>query len=214
MHFLHIMKKLVAFILLLLPVLLQAQQPATQTEDPAAKTVGNLLYVFDVPVCGKDSITPDPTGKFKYNTGCGDHLFWQVVELRQKAVPYLIALIESQEPTQAKLPSGKGYYRLGDVALMALVEIIHELPVEELAGVKYGSYSDRWKFYHKGLKDKKKRAALKEAIDKWYKDNRGKLVFEKSDTYGNCNCVGKHPIGGYFMLRKTDVNKEAPRKNE
>jgi hypothetical protein len=205
------MKRFFTILLFVLPFVASAQY----VDANSANTVGNLKYVMDAPLCGKEPIVPDPTGKFKYNAGCGDHLYWQIVGLKLKAVPHLIALIENEEPTQAKLPNGKGYYKTGDVAVMALREIIHELPVEEFVGRKMTDFDNSAKFYQKALKDSKKRTALKEAIQKWFNENEGKLIYEKGNTYGNCECIGKHPIGGYSVVKKAEPKKEdTPKKTE
>lgn len=206
------MKKLIAILFLALPFFANAQ---TQDEKTAT-AVNNLLYVMDVPVCKSDTtIVADEKAKFKYNSGCGDHLFWKVInDYRLKAVPYLLAAIDNTEATQAKLPEGKGHYLMGDVALMALRETIHDMPVEELAGKKVSSYSDSWKFYTKGLKDIKKRKALKEALTKWYDEHKNNLIFEKSDVFGNCTCTGKHPVGGFYRIKKEGEVEEAPKKAE
>lgn len=205
------MKHFFALLFLVIPFVNQAQ-----TVDAAtATTVANLRYVMDVPLCSSEGIVPDPTGKFKYNAGCGDHLFWQVVGLKLRAVPHLIALIENEELTQAKLPKGKGFYKLGDVAVMALREIVHDLPIEEFVGHKLSEFDNSAKFYQKVLKDAKKRTALKEAVQKWFADNNGKLTYEKGNTYGSCDCVGKHPVGGYSALKKsTPKTEETPVKNK
>nr|WP_322625951.1 hypothetical protein [uncultured Flavobacterium sp.] len=205
------MKRFFVLLLFVLPFVISAQA----VDATSANTVGNLKYIMDVPLCGKKTITPDPTGKFKYNDGCGDHLYWQVVGLKLRAVPHLIALIENEEPTQAKLPKGKGYYKTGDVAVMALREIVHDLPVEEFVGYKMADFDNSAKFFQKALKDAKKRTALKDAIQKWFDDSTGKLIYEKGNTYGNCECVGKHPVGGYTVLKKTELKKDdTPVKTE
>lgn len=196
------MKRFIAIALFLLPVISFAQiQQKTKLDERFAKGADNLKYVFDVPVCGKDTVMADATAKFKYNNGCGDHLFWQVVEYRIQEVPYLLNIIDSEEDTQAKLPDGKGNYRVGDVALMALQEIIHGFPVEEFSEVKKSDYKEVWKFYHKGLKDKKKRAKLKEALALWFAENQKNLEYIKSDEFGNCTCTGKHPVGGFYQIK-------------
>lgn len=205
------MKHFFALLLFVFPLVALAQAD----DVAAANTVGTLRYVMDVPVCGGETVTPDPTGKFKYNNGCGDHLYWKVAELRVRAVPHLIALIENEEPTQAKLPKGKGFYKTGDVAIMVLQEIIHELPVQEFLGHKMSEYPDTGKYLQKLLKNPESRTELKKAIQKWYDSNYFKLKFEKAEEYANCNCAGKHPVGGYLMIKKLDANKnEAPKKTE
>lgn len=198
------MKRFIALALLLAPVLSFSQiEQKTKLEERFEKGADNLRYVVDVPVCGKesDALQADATVKFKFNNGCGDNLFWKVVEFRIQEVPYLLNIIDNEDETQAKLPGGKGYYRLGDVALMALQEIIHGFPVEEFSGLKKSDYAETWKFYHKGLKDKKKRTKLKEALALWFAQNQNNLEYIKSDDFGNCTCVGKHPVGGFYQVK-------------
>lgn len=206
------MKQFFALLLFALPFIAYAQAD----DVAAANTVGTLRYVMDVPVCSEKNVTPDPTGKFKYNNGCGDHLYWKVAELRVRAVPHLIALIENEEPTQAKLPGGKGFYKTGDVAIMVLQEIIHELPIEEFLGHKMSEYPDTGKYFQKTLKTSESRTALKKAVQKWHDSNYFKLRFEKSGEYANCTCAGKHPVGGYLkMIDRLDTKKvEATKKAE
>jgi hypothetical protein len=162
--------------------------------------ISNIRYVTDVPY--QQLEIPEGTDKFKYNAGCGDHLYWQVVNIRLQAVPQLIGMVDDVSPSQAKLPSGV-YYRTGDVALIALKEIIHNIPIEELSGFKPGDFAAPYYFYEQGLKDKAKRTALKEALLKWYRENQKNIVFKVGQTYGNCECFGKHPVGGayYFEVK-------------
>lgn len=189
---------------------------AAQADDmAAANMVANLRYVMDVPACNGQHVSPEPYGKFKYNDGCGDHLYWKVAELKIRAIPHLIALIENEEPTQAKLPKGRGYYKTGDVAVMVLKEIIHELPVEEFLGHAMSEYPDTGKYFQKVLKNSESRTTLKKAVQKWYDANYFKLAFEKSEEYANCACAGKHPTGGYLkIMKRPERTPQTPKKTE
>jgi hypothetical protein len=172
----------------------------TAGQDRIAAIVNNIRYVTDVPY-QQVEIMPD-NSNFRYNAGCGDHLYWQVVNIRLQAVPQLIGMVDDMQPSQAKLPSGV-YYRTGDVALIALKEIIHNIPIEELSGLNTADFAAPYYFYEEGLKDKAKRTALKEALLKWYMENKAQITFVKGQTYGNCDCFGKHPVGGayYFEVK-------------
>ena len=178
-------------LLLLLTSMLAAAQ------DRIAGIISNIRYVTDVPYQQLE-IMPD-NSNFRYNAGCGDHLYWQVVNIRLQAVPQLIGMVDDMSPSQAKLPSGV-YYRTGDVALIVLKEIIHNIPIETLSGLKTADFAAPYYFYEEGLKDKAKRTALKEALLKWYTENQKQITFVKGQTYGNCHCFGKHPVGGAYYF--------------
>jgi len=192
------MKKYLLFISFLLLNFVVYAQPQKRVDE----TVNNIRYVTEVPHGALEIAEPGTDGSvFQYNTGCGDNLFWKIVGFRLLAVPQLINLVDDMELTQAKLPSGKGRYRTGDAALMALKEIIHNIPIEEFSGLKTADFAAPYYFYEKGLKDKKKRTALKEALLKWYADNRKNIIFKVGQGYGNCECAGKHPVGGAYNLK-------------
>jgi hypothetical protein len=183
-------KKYYILLLLLTTTLAVAQ-------DRIAGIINNIRYVTDVPQGMAES--PQGSDKFNYNAGCGDHLFWQVVNVRLQAVPQLIGMVDDMSVTQAKLPSGD-YYRTGDAALMALKEIIHNIPIEELSCLKMADFAAPYYFYNEGLKDKAKRTALKEALLRWYTENKKNIIFKVGQTYGNCECFGKHPVGGAYYF--------------
>ncbi|MFP9099978.1 hypothetical protein ACLI09_13090 [Flavobacterium sp. RHBU_24] len=186
-------KKICILLLLQISVITTAQKRI-------AGIISNVRYVTDVPQ-GMAEI-PDGTDKFVYNAGCGDHLFWQVVNIRLQAVPQLISMVDDMTVSQAKLPSRDGYYRTGDVALIALKEIIHNIPLETLSGLKMADFAAPYYFYEQGLKDKATRTALKEALLKWYSENQKAIIFKKGQSYGNCDCFGKHPVGGAYYFEE------------
>jgi len=172
----------------------------TTAQNRIAGIISNIRYVTDVPYGMVE--TRESSDKFIYNSGCGDHLFWQVVNIRLQAVPQLIGMVDDMKPSQAKLPSQDGYYRTGDVALMALKEIIHNIPIETLSGLKTADFAAPYYFYEQGLKDKATRTALKEALLKWYAENQKAVIFKKGQSYGNCDCFGKHPVGGAYYFEE------------
>lgn len=193
------MRKYFCLIVLILTAFLAKAQGGTIDDN-----INNLRYVTEVPYGQVEMAEPnDVNNAFEYNSGCGDRLFWKVVGYRLRAVPQLINMVEDMRPTQAKLPSGGGYYRTGDAALMALKEIIHNIPIEALSGLKTADFTALYYFYEAGLKDKKIRYELKEALAAWYKKNQKNIIFKVGQSYGNCECWGKHPVGGayYFEVK-------------
>lgn len=59
----------------------------------------------------------------------GDALFWAVVEQGRSAIPRLLSCAKDATPTPAGVRLVGGVYTVGDIALRAVQEIVHGMPV-------------------------------------------------------------------------------------
>ena len=92
--------KQLTLILFLIPCLTFAQVDIK-------KQIDSLKFVTEVPYAGeimidKENLSNSDT--FVYNIGCGDRFLWDVVKLKEKAIPYLLELLDDTRETPASFP--------------------------------------------------------------------------------------------------------------
>lgn len=161
--------------------------------------IDSLKFATEVPY-GCES--PVGTENFIYNIGCGDIFLWNVVKLKDKAIPYLLELLDDATEIPASFPYQGGQCTVGKIAFIALQEIIHGIPTAELLKVNPEDYDCGSCYYHIALSKKKNRAQFKKAVKEWYEQNKVNLVWTNVPSYATCDCSGKHPSGGHFELKK------------
>lgn len=178
--------RIAALILILLPL-------SSFGQSDNKKLADSLKYVSDMPY------TCESAGGF----GCGDKIFWNVVQRKQSIVPILIDLLADTTSTTATVASFGGQWTVGDIAYTALQEIIKDLPTFDLLGVKFDKegcgYCAYWNHLRNDINNRKK---FQGSLRDWYKKNKGKLVWVKSNDFMTCDCSGEHPNGGHFELSK------------
>jgi len=178
--------KILTFLLSICSSLLTAQ-------TDLQKLVDSLKYITDMPY-----ICETGTGE-----GCGDRLFWKVVQQKEAAIPLLIARLSDATVTVATVPNFGGQWAVGDIAYSALSELILDIPTFELLGVPFDTrgcgYCAYWRHLRKRHKNRKQ---FKAAVSTWYESNKAALVWVVSDEFQTCDCSGKHPNGGHFELKK------------
>jgi hypothetical protein len=162
--------------------------------------VDSLKYVVEMPF-----ICPTGIEDNKMSSGCGDDFFWNVVSLKQNVIELLIDKLDDTTVTQSFVPMYGYYFTVADLAFWVLVEIVRDIPKFKLMGVKEdksGEYAstDRpyWDFVNKGLKNRQK---FKVAVKNWYHKNKDNLVWVESNIFSSCDCSGKHPNGGHYILK-------------
>ena len=190
--------KQLTLILFLIPCLIFAQVDIKNQID-------SLKFVTEVPYAGeimidKENLSNSDT--FVYNIGCGDRFLWDVVKLKEKAIPYLLELLDDTRETPASFPYQGGQCTVGKIAYIALQEIIHGIPTAKLLNVNPEDFDCGNCYYHITLDKRKNRKKFKKAVKQWYEQNKVNLVWINRPGFGTCDCSGKHPNGGHFELKK------------
>ncbi|MCH2032307.1 MAG: hypothetical protein MK202_02210 [Tenacibaculum sp.] len=177
--------KITYLILLILPFTLFSQNEIKEKID-------NLKYVQDMPyIC-------------EGFTKCGEDIFWNVVKLKEKGIPFLIEKLNDSTETKAKVMLFGGNHTVADIAYVALEEIIHGIPTFELLGTEFDQkgcgYCEYWLFLRK---DYQNRLNFKLAVKNWYNKNKNGLVWISSNEFSSCDCSEKkHPNEGHYELKK------------
>lgn len=152
----------------------------------------SLRYVKDMPyIC--------ETGD---GFGCGDRIFWRVVQQKEKVIPVLIDLLVDTTTTSATVPNFGGQWTVADIAFTGLQEIIKDIPTFDLLGVEFDNngcgYCVYWNHLRRDIRNRRKfQAKMRE----WYDRNKVNLVWVRSNEFMSCDCRGEHPNGGHFELR-------------
>lgn len=157
------------------------------------KLIDSLRFITDMPyIC--------ETGN---GFGCGDKIFWRVVQQKQTIIPTLINVLADTTTTAATVPNLGGQWTVGDIAYTGLQEIIEGIPTFDLLGVKFDKdgcgYCAYWNYLREDIKNRKKFQA---SVRDWYKKNKINLVWVTSSKFMTCDCRGQHPNGGHFELKK------------
>ena len=181
--------------LILLLVLCAINSVYSQT-NTAAK-LDSLQYIDDMPYICRGQ----PGQNHGLAVGCGSKLYWQVVMLKDNAIPFLINKLDDSTSTAAIVPNFGYPYTVADIAYTALNEIIHDLPTFELLGNEFEELGCRNCNYWQHLNaDYKNRLAFKMAVQQWYSEHKNQLVWVESNRFSSCDCAGMHPNGGHYQL--------------
>jgi hypothetical protein len=157
------------------------------------KLVDSLKLVTDMPYICETENSP----------GCGDKIFWRVVQQKQAIIPLLIDKLSDPTTTSAVVPNFGGQWTVGDIAYSALQEIIQGIPTFELLGVKFDQVGCGYCFYWDHLrKSRQNRIRFKAAVRSWYNRNKQNLIWVTSNDFITCDCRGQHPNGGHFAFKK------------
>ena len=183
------MKRLI-FILVILPCFTSAQ---THNKD----LLDSLKFVTDMPYICRDTIPTEST------VGCGDEIFWRLVNEKLDMVPLLLDLLIDTTRSDASVPNIGGQYTVADIAYLALQEIVHGIPTFDLLGVEFDTNGCGYCSYYQHLRRNIDNRRLFQArVRDWYERNRSSLVWVTSNEFSICDCAPPHPNGGYFELRK------------
>lgn len=160
------------------------------------KLVDSLKLVADMPyIC-------------ELADGCGDKIFWRVVQQKQAIIPLLINKLSDSTTTSAVVPNFGGQWTVGDIAYSALHEIIKDIPTFELLGVKFDQAGCGYCSYWVHLrKSRLNRIRFQAAVRSWYNKNKQNLIWVVSNDFTTCDCQRLHPNGGHFALKKWALPK-------
>ncbi|MBL7901490.1 MAG: hypothetical protein JNK73_05795 [Bacteroidia bacterium] len=164
------------------------------------KLVDSIKFVSDVPyICRSQTLeqirqSPVPT------IGCGDILFWRLVQQRQVIIPQLIEKLTDTTQTDISVPYVGGQYSVADIAYSVLEEIIKDIPTFKLLGVNPKKYSSPSYAFWTTVRSR--RREFKSAVTKWYKDNKDNLMWVDSDETLSGDSALRHPSGGHFVVKR------------
>lgn len=129
--------------------------------------------------------------------------FWRVVGHGKAALPYLVGKLDDATGIDYPVNFCGGDYAIGDVALLAMMHIVHDLPVESWVEEPF-----RAQFKQKGFcayydyvrASPINRVHLKKAIEEWLSEHMDGLRWEKAPEFRQL------PSGGYWVAggRKDD----------
>ncbi|RAV99227.1 hypothetical protein [Pseudochryseolinea flava] len=157
--------------------------------------VDSLVFVRDMPyIC--DRIPAEVL-----SVGCGDGIFWRVVSGKQAVISALIDRVSDTTQTNVFVPNFGGHYTVGDVAYVALQEIIHGVPTFDLLGVSFDEKGCGYCVYWNTIRNLKRRLRFQKALRGWHESNRKALVWKESNDFATCDCRGRHPNGGHFEIK-------------
>ena len=174
--------------------------------------IGNLKFVTEIPyACEIIQIDNEPIQKdtFIYNIGCGDKLFWDAVKLKDLAIPYLIEQLDNLEETEASFPYQGGQCKVADISYIVLQEIIHGIPTAQLLNVNPKDFDCGYCYYYLTLRDKENRIRFKRAVSEWYLQNKDYMIWISENKYETCDCSGKHPSDGFYLIKKLTKSTNA-----
>ncbi len=134
---------------------------------------------------------------------CGEEIFWNVVKLKEKGIPFLIEKLNDSTETKAGVVLFGGNHTVADIAYVALEEIIHGIPTFKLLGTEFDKegcgYCEYWNFLRK---DYQNRLNFKIAVENCYNENKNYLVWISNNEFSSCDCNGKHPNEGHYEIKK------------
>jgi hypothetical protein len=124
--------------------------------------------------------------------GSGDSVYWSIVRMGKPALNDLLVLVGDPTTTGIPVPYYGGSYCIGDVAVLAMMDIVHDLPVAELVapagGSERHSFASYWQFVRQ---DPVNRRRLQRLLGVWLNENRSRLVWSPASG---------HPAAGWYRL--------------
>lgn len=138
----------------------------------------------------------------------GDNKFWNLIRYKKAIVPDLISLIDDTTLTKANVKNYGGSYRVGDIAIYALGEIIHDLNVMEFITnwEKFDSTVSVYNYYLFTRETYANRIKLKRMVEEWYQKNEQGLIWVADNELYKKKEISdkfyKYPSGGYYILKK------------
>lgn len=179
------MKKLNVFLLIIfLPAYGFSQSYAKQQAD-------SMKYISKMPyLCGMG-----------IESGCATQTFWNLVMLKQEAIPVLLDRLTDSTTTSAGVSVFGFNYTVADIAYSALQEIVHGIPTLLLMGIDPAKstcpFCDYWEYLRA---DYRNRLKFQKAVKNWYKKAKPQLVWVESNKFATCDCGTNHPNKGHYEL--------------
>ncbi|MDX1445210.1 hypothetical protein [Lishizhenia sp.] len=159
--------------------------------------IDSLKYTTNIAsICRSENVMQ----KCELCNACGDVFFWEIVQAKDSAIPILLDKIIDTTQTKAPIQFAGINYTVGDVALLALMEIIHDIPLLDIINTKHSSREAPmfiWKHLNQSLVNRKQFA---DTLRSWYNTHQNKLIWSPSNDFEICDCSGPHPNGGHYTL--------------
>lgn len=134
---------------------------------------------------------------------CGDPIFWEIVKQKEMIIPDLIKKLDDTTTTEASVPNFGGFWTVADIAYAAMEEIIHRIPTFKLLNRKFDTggcgYCEYWNYLRENYRNRDK---FQTSLRIWYKNTKSKLAWVESNEFATCDCGGKHPNGGHFIVKQ------------
>lgn len=159
----------------------------------------SLKFVTDVPYMCEDSIFSN------YKPGCGDRIFWRVVQQKKSIIPFLIDQLDDTTQTVVSVPNFGGFYTVADIAYTAMQEIIADIPTFKLLGVPFDKegcgYCAYWNYLREDISH---RRHFQKEVRQWEDRLGGRWI--ESPKVLTCDCNFPHPNGGHYIKEYTLSN--------
>lgn len=162
-----------------------------QRRETVAELVNRLSETSDLTYICEDLCEGGP--------GCGSPLFWRIVQEGEAAIPFLVEKLDDTTPTHATIPNFGGKYTVADVSMVALEEIVADLPYKQLVHVapsKVCGECSWWSYVRASLQN---RRTVKNRLQAWLASQN--LTWTASSSLTSLDCVThcNHPAGGRFV---------------
>ena len=172
--------------LLILPIL-------TNGQETNKDLIENLASITDIPYIGKYG-----------ELGCGDVIFWELVEKKLEIVPLLIEKVNDTTKVNVYVPNFGGKYTVGDAAYVVISEIIKGIPTFELLDIEFDNegcgYCAYWFHLRSSVENRNK---FQKALSNWYKKNKNRLIWVEDNHILTGDCGGVHPNKGHYKVENT-----------
>jgi hypothetical protein len=187
------------FLLAFLFLCFQVAAQKNAEYDRIKNLVDNLKFVKDIPSICRDSVY------FNETLGCGDRIFWRVVQEKKAAIPFLMDKLDDTTQTIVPVPFFGGYYTVADVAYVVMQEIIADIPTFQLLGVSFDEegcgYCAYWNYLREDFSHRKH---FQREVRQWEKRLGGRWVEDPKVL--TCDCQFPHPNGGHYIKEYTLSN--------
>jgi hypothetical protein len=164
------------------------------------RLVDSIRFVSDVPYICRcqtlEQINASPVSL----TGCGDILFWRLVQQKKNIVSQLLEKLTDTTETKLSVPYVGGQYTVADIAYAVFEEIVKDVPTFVLLGINPENYSSPSYAFWSTVRSE--RAEFKSAVTKWYRNNQENLIWVDSDETLTGDSALKHPSGGHYVVKK------------
>lgn len=128
-----------------------------------------------------------------------DSDYWKIIAYQKIAIPYLIEKLNDEHITNAKYNCKTENLKVGDIAYLALNEILN-IPLFEVTNVQFDWFENNG--CRGGLFNyiENNRNKFKEQVDQYYLKNKLKLKFVKFKKRDLTKCRIQNKINGYFKV--------------
>jgi hypothetical protein len=155
-----------------------------------------------------DSNSNDPirmmVDSLKYISGdslnCNADLYWRIVTLGEKAIPYLIENITDSTLTHIKYDCKKGPLTAGEISYFAIDKIAPIYAFRDI-GIQFcTSKNGCWSFYDYLFQNENK-LYLENRLAIWYLKNKSTFKYISKADSTLSQCEKKYKISGYYEIK-------------